>query len=151
MLNLRALRPINYAGDYDAPLGPRPRVDWLVLAMMLTDLILFAVHLGPRLWARATSAGGFVFLMLFLFLAWLGPFLGMIFRRGRGAAMLCYGVQKLAITVAMLAWWWANRAFDETRPLPAAWLAWHAFGLVLVVLTLQIDHRRRRTRHLQPA
>jgi hypothetical protein len=43
-----------------------------------------------------------------LVIMWLGPFLGLLLRRGRGAALLSYGVVELAIAFATLGWWWGR-------------------------------------------
>jgi len=144
MLRLQAWRPINYPGDGDPPVGPRPRIDFFVLAALLTDLLLVALHLVPRLRTHATSTAGFVFLLVVLFTIWLGPFLGVLLRRGRGAALLSYGIVKLAIVLAMLGWWWGHGVSGE-RPSIAPLMpsiAWHAFGALMTLVALLA---RRRT------
>ena len=146
VLRLRAWRPINFPGDDAKPVGQRPRSDWPVLAVMLSDLALLAVFVAPVLRPRATSGGAFVVLMIILALIWLGPFLGVLLRRGRGAALLCYGVGKLIIPMVMLASWWANRPLDETTRLPLLPITWHLCGLGLVIVALLTGPGRRTSR-----
>jgi hypothetical protein len=138
MLRLQAWRPINYPGDADPPIGPRPRIDFLVLAALLTDLLLFVLYVVPRLRTRETSTAGFIFFLAMLFIMWLGPFLGLLLRRGRGAALLSYGIAKLAIALATLGWWWGHGISGERPPLAplVPSLAWHGFGVALAFLAL---------------
>jgi hypothetical protein len=150
MLRLQNWRPINFPGDTDPPVGARSRMDFLVLAALLTDLALFAIHIVPRLRSSATSPAGFVFLLLVLLTMWLGPFLGVLLRRGRGAALICYGIAKLAVALAMLGWWWGHELASTPPPDPrylATWVAWHLFGVVLSVIALL----RRSTSRATPA
>jgi len=148
MLRLRAWRPINYPGDDARPTGPRSRLDFLVLGALLTDLLLFALYIAPRLRARTTSTAAFVFLLAVLFMMWLGPFLGVLRRRGRGAALLSYGIVKLAIVLATLGWWWGHGVTGEhplLGPLMPS-IAWHGFGVALALFALPRYRESRRAR-----
>jgi hypothetical protein len=105
-------------------------VDWVVLGSMLVDVGLFAVHVAPWLRTRASSGGGFLALLVMLALVWLGPFLGLLRRRGRGAALLSYAVLKLSIALGIIGWWWGHRFADHSvSPAPlAAPIVWNILG-----------------------
>ena len=64
----------------------------------------------------------------------------LLLRRGRGAALLCYGTGKLAAVAGIAGWWWGNRLADTPVPLNrfAAVIAWHAFGVVLSLAALRL-------------
>ena len=78
------------------------------------------------------------FLLLVLFTMWLGPFLGLLLRRGRGAALITYGLAKLAVALALLGWWWGHGIAGDAIPLwpLAPSLAWHLFGVALALFAL---------------
>ena len=105
-------------------------MDWVVLGSMLVDVALFAVHVAPWMRARASSGGGFLALLAMLALVWLGPFLGLLLRRGRGAALLSYAVIKLSIALGIIGWWWGHRFADTSMPLAvlATPIVWNILG-----------------------
>ena len=122
---------IDWSGDDHPTVGRRARLDWVVLTAMLVDLALFAWLYGRSLRDTAGSAARFWLFAAMVGLIWLGPFLGLLLCRGRGAALLCYGVAKLMLMLVLIAVWWANRSAagdgaNATRV--AAWFAWHGFG-----------------------
>ena len=136
------VHPLRWPGDEEPPAGKRSRTDWLVMAALSTDLVLFAIHVAPGLWRDATSPLRFILLVSLLLLIWLGPFLGLLRRRGRGVALLSYGIAKLAIVLATLGWWWAHgvggNGGSERPPLTplVPSIAWHGFGVALAFIAL---------------
>jgi hypothetical protein len=130
---------IDWPGDDHPAVGRRARLDWVVLAAMLVDLALFAAFYGPGLRGTEGSPVRYWLFTAMIGLTWLGPFLGLLLRRGRGAALLCYGVAKLMLTLVLIATWWANRsawAHELKTTHVAAWWAWHGFGAAASILTL---------------
>lgn len=125
---------MNFPGDDRAPGNPRSWTDWPVLISLVIDLILAWLYLRP---AAASHAKGLLF-MAILTLMWCGPALGLLLRRGRGAALLCYAAAKLAFALPLIGWWWASANADRPIDVPwqALWIAWHSLGIVLSLSAL---------------
>ena len=142
MLRLQGWKPIDWPGDQAPAIGPRRRIDWVVLAVMLIDVALFAMYVAPWFRTRASSPAGFIVFLLMLAVVWLGPFLGLLVRRGRGAALLCYAVVKLSIAIGICGRWWGHR-LAESQIAPAPWrpICWHLFGAVLSFVALSMRRR----------
>ena len=132
------VHPLRWPGDEQPPVGRRSRTDWLVMAALITDLALFAIHFVPGLWRSAPSTLHFICVLAMLLMIWLGPFLGLLRRRGRGVALLSYGIAKLAVALATLGWWWGHGIAGERpslAPLVPS-IAWHGFGAALAFIAL---------------
>ena len=148
MLRLQGWRPINWPGDRQPAGGPRPRVDWLVLAAMVVDAALFASYVVPWLQSRPgpRSTGKLIAFLVMVAMVWLGPFLGLLLRRGRGAALLSYAVVKLSIVLALLGSWWGHRLAESGIALAslATPICWHLFGVVASLIALVTSRRASR-------
>jgi len=106
---------------------------------MVTDLVIGAVLIGPYVFRHAKSQSDAWYVTGIVLLVWLGPFLGLWRGKGRGAALLCYGVAKLVLAIGPFAWSLGHAFAGE--PLPAtgrtlAWSCWHGAGFVLGVIAL---------------
>ena len=139
------VHPLRWPGDHDPPVGKRSRSDWLVLAALLADLVLFVIHFVPGLRRDEPSTASLVFLLGVLFMIWLGPFLGLLLRRGRGVALLAYGITKLGIAMAVLGWWWGHGLAGESAPLGplAPSIGWHLLGAAVALIALTRHHSLR--------